>query len=356
MANIAGLWALNPPDKPIYPVFFKDPLVDGVAIRSSWQVIEPVRGELNWSYIDAQVENCQKAGKKASLSIQTGWQCPQWLYVLGAQPFSYVDEAIGSYASSDVRMFPIPWDPVFLAEWGKFVWELGRHIKTLPTGSLTALKVTGIGWRTDEWMLPRGRPKAVSVPGKPGWTTTDDIATWLKSGYTRIKVADAAESILENWANVFRERDILLSLQIVPSMWPPINNDGQLQAGLGDDALTQISTSLARILFDRKCCIQNNGLMADWAAKTVKELAGKTITGYQALDRVLDEPKYRCNRGVVGDQKNILIAVCGQTTGANFLELYPRDATGSPNGVADSALRDRLSVIRDTLLNTPYPG
>lgn len=57
------------------------PFVDGIAVRSGWDAIEPTEGNFNFSSIDSQIEIANEYEKKVSLAVLAGAEAvPDWLF------------------------------------------------------------------------------------------------------------------------------------------------------------------------------------------------------------------------------------------------------------------------------------
>src|SRR6266852_6227734 len=120
-ASLPGVYALSDQDAATSLAVLANPNVDGLALRYSWNQLEPREGGFNWSPIDVQVAAARAHGKKVSLSVTAGIRTPVWVYAEGARQFSFVwDKPCGAPIWSRQHI-PIPWDPVYLTKWKAFV-------------------------------------------------------------------------------------------------------------------------------------------------------------------------------------------------------------------------------------------
>ena len=81
-----------------------NPLVQGIAMRTHWNRVEPHEhanaDDFYWDYLDEGVALAAAAGKKVSISVQAGVETPQWVYDAGA-PVFMVTEQFGYSAITD---------------------------------------------------------------------------------------------------------------------------------------------------------------------------------------------------------------------------------------------------------------
>src|SRR5258705_12198734 len=98
----------NPPRSPPYnwntDEGLTTPLVQGIALRTHWNRVEPHEhadaNDFYWDYLDEGVARAAAAGKKVSISVQAGVESPQWVYDAGA-PVFMVTEQFGYSAITD---------------------------------------------------------------------------------------------------------------------------------------------------------------------------------------------------------------------------------------------------------------
>src|SRR5262245_7263157 len=81
-----------------------NPLVQGIALRTHWNRVEPHEhadaNDFYWDYLDEGVARAAAAGKRVSISVQAGVETPQWVYDAGA-PVFMVTEQFGYSAITD---------------------------------------------------------------------------------------------------------------------------------------------------------------------------------------------------------------------------------------------------------------
>jgi hypothetical protein len=109
------------------------PFVDGIRLRSGWNVVQPQSSTYDWSTIDQALNLAAQNGKRVGVSISAGIATPQWVYDNGATKYRLLD---GSGFS-----MPIPWDPDYQNQWLAFVRTFGARYDRNP--ALAYVIITG---------------------------------------------------------------------------------------------------------------------------------------------------------------------------------------------------------------------
>lgn len=106
------------------------PFVDGIAVRTSWSMIEPEEGKYEWTRLDEAFTVAKAAHKKITLHIIASAYAhpPSWLKNKGAQYYS-VDNPFRQGAPAKEEI--VPWDGVFLDKWAAFTKALSAHINAI---------------------------------------------------------------------------------------------------------------------------------------------------------------------------------------------------------------------------------
>ena len=108
--------------------YLANPIVDGIAIRTSWAALEPTEGLYDWNALDALLGLTQNAGKKATLHIiaSSYAQPPRWLMQRGIQTYT---ERMPFQSNRPTQTQPLPWDPQYISAWTRFTAALGQHLR-----------------------------------------------------------------------------------------------------------------------------------------------------------------------------------------------------------------------------------
>jgi hypothetical protein len=322
--------------------------VDGVALRTAWDTLEPAEGEFDWSLVDREIEVAKAHGKEVSLSVVAGFRTPQWVYEAGAAKFGFVWDKTWGAPICSRQHIPIPWDPVFLAKWRGFIRALGKRYDSEPTVPL--VKITGLNSFSEEALLPHFREKLIAH-GPYQCTSDDDVANWKMRGYTRAKVKLAWKSIVEAFAVTFPHKN--LAAMIVPRGLPPIDNEGNLISDSdGDPRAAEELVAEGAEQCSGRFIVQNNGLSAFWNLAPHIAIAHRASLGFQMLGEVTRDPTCRMNRGMRPcDPPQVLRSAVERVlaAGARFLEIYAVDIVNpeleEALAYAHRSLRERAAGV-----------
>jgi hypothetical protein len=321
-----GVFALGQENVDLPGAIYSNSSVDGVALRASWDVLEPSEGSFNFSQLDGQVSAAQAAHKSVSLSVVAGIKTPSWVFADGAAAFTTVVDAKYSDQFCSTSQMPVPWDPVFLSKWTAFIQALGAHYAG--NGTISKVHITGINFHTEETGLPA--ETGGTVTGLDGSTceTNNDVQEWEQIGYTGTLVKNAWMQIAQAFSTAFPGAKI--SPMVHPNGFPPINDSGQ-----PDSSGTQIQRAFLSSgvqTFGSQFGAQNNGLSQFFVDPEVSGLAPGTVTGYQMLWFVTNDSTCRMNRGSApcDPHADLLGAVeAAISGGATYLEIYKVDVLNS---------------------------
>jgi hypothetical protein len=320
LLSSVGVYDLQDPNQlSINPVILANPDVDGIALRSFWDHLEPAHGVYDWSVLDQPLAQAVAAGKAVTLSCTAGIRTPDWVYAEGAAPFAYTQGGVD-------QVIPLPWDPVFLADWEDFVTAFGERYASNP--AVVQVKLTGLNRDTNEVLLPR---------------TAADTAHWQSVGYTSTRVSDAFEEIEDTFAQAFPSQQ--LAIIIVPNGLPDIDSSGNVVSGAGE-ALVRglINQGIARYGAPQ-FVVQNSGLSDFYVSSEVTSVVGQVDTGYEMLWLVTGDAQYRMNNGVPIDWFTELQAAVdnGVAAGARYLDIYRQDIANPDLQAVIASAHERLT-------------
>jgi PKD repeat protein len=337
-----GLYAVTIPNDDTPSDLLANPNIGGIAMRATWDFIEPSPGVYNWSYLDGVINGAAAAGKKVSMAIEAGIYTPAWVYADGAQSFNFVSDS-----SPGTQTIPIPWDSVFLTQWTNLIQQLGARYASNP--ALAQVKITGVAETTEETGLPFSTGVSASGGGQT-WKTTNDVANWVAVGYTRTKVENAWQTCADAWSQAFSNQQIAAVL--VSNHFPPIDDNGNVFSNPqgADTEMVDDLISLGITSYGARFAVQNNGLSDFWIMSQTVALADQVTTGYQTLGGVSGSHPYRMNGGqaiaITTELKNALDT--GINAHARYIEVWAEDAT-------NPALQGVLAAARAGLAANDLP-
>ncbi|MDF1612834.1 T9SS type A sorting domain-containing protein [Stygiobacter electus] len=118
-----GLYTLGTADKTTPENIVNLPFIDGVVIRTKWETVEKQPGLFDWTYIDSEVNNAKKFGKKSVIQILGS---PAWIRdSLNAQVYFYIDQNKYHPTFGDTLFGYIPWDNIYLQRVKNLITALG---------------------------------------------------------------------------------------------------------------------------------------------------------------------------------------------------------------------------------------
>jgi hypothetical protein len=322
--SLSGVYALADQDVPISSAILDNPNVDGLALRFSWKQLEPRDGDFNWSPVDVQIASARAHHKKVSLGVTAGVRTPAWVYAAGASYFSFVwNKPWGAPICSNQRM-PIPWDPVYLDKWDRFVRALGARYGH--TSIVVYVKITGVNATTQEVILPHSRSVSISHLGVI-CVSGDDVARWQAVGYSRAKLEQAWKRMADTFAQAFP--DAKLGLMTGPAGLPPIDERGAIIPNKGADREVPLQLIAEGIrTYGRRFVVQNNGLSAVRSWPELAIVSHQTSVGWQMAWSATDDDRCKMNGGFQPCSAHVVLQSAisrGIESNATFLEIYTTD-------------------------------
>jgi hypothetical protein len=173
------VFSLSATAHPADPAVYDQDDVTGVAVRVGWETLNPTERVYDWSFVDGEIANAAAAGKKVSIYIASG--LPAWVAALGVQTFTYIDQNPNHGTYGDPITIAVPYDPIYLAKWTRFVRAFGARYAANPTIAYVRGASESM---TNGWGMP---------------ITDADGNTWAAYGYTpEIEIA-ALERVLDTF-------------------------------------------------------------------------------------------------------------------------------------------------------------
>jgi hypothetical protein len=321
----------------------KESFVDGFFVSRGWDQIETSPGVYDFTSFDDDLRTVAAAGKKASLGIGGGAKSPSWICEGGAdagkaQCLSIVSSTKqGAKTGCVETLLPLPWDPVYQAQFGNMVKALGAHVEGDSTLKSTVIlvKVTGFNYSDEETILPfqAGGTVACTIGNacKSGsCATTAALAALKAAGYTD----DAAVSAFLTFARDFRDAfpGVPIGSQVSASLPSPSSDSlpfAMVQAFVADNCVRPIT-------------VQDQGLRALMGVDpgTLYALDAGVPVGYQMYAAVFGASP--CTMGVglpapVTCDQSVLVDAINNGIGdggARWLEIYETDVANYPDAAA----------------------
>ncbi|OFW87343.1 MAG: hypothetical protein A3B66_08235 [Alphaproteobacteria bacterium RIFCSPHIGHO2_02_FULL_46_13] len=112
-----------------YKRFLSLSSVDGIAVRTSWDLLEPQDNRYDWSSIDKPLSIAAEKNKKVTLHIIASSYSspPSWLKRQGVK---FYNEINPFHAKRSVKEQAVPWDVTYIKKWEEFLQALASHLRT----------------------------------------------------------------------------------------------------------------------------------------------------------------------------------------------------------------------------------
>lgn len=193
----AGIYVLNPPDKPVSPDVLASDLVAGVVLRGDWQTLQPSPGKLQLQYYREQLDRIQAAGKVASLVISSGGlNTPKFALDGAGETLKFEDDNRFHKATHGQQVqIPSFWDAKFLDYKKQFIRELGAQLGDHPALKLVSVQCANA--TTDDWNLP-------------------ERIDWQKAGFSTAKLLKACEALIDQTAQSFPRQALRMAVGAMP--------------------------------------------------------------------------------------------------------------------------------------------
>lgn len=275
--------------------------VAGIALRTSWDLLEPSNGVYVWSTVDAAFDAVRARGKHLTVHvIGTQGMTPKWLTALGVATYTY-SSPTGSVTD------PLPWDTVFLTRYTQFMAALGAHIRSRGDGSLLAAL-------SDTVPVPE-----MSLVGCKNGVLSGGTA------FNRTSYLTAWETTVDALATAFPNVPLYISAPV--NVICASDNDGKaFYTELMNHAFTK--TSSATVF-----AADLNALGSSRMAQVDSFISRRAAIAFQTIWSATNDPQNRM-RGTLKD------AVCkGIGYGARYFEIYKADLANPDAAIQDAIQR-----------------
>jgi hypothetical protein len=176
----------------------------GVYVHLVWNQVEPSPGRYDWSKLDREVEAAVAAGKKLSISINSGAYAPGWLPKVAATSRFTVGKG-GVNRSCITAVVGHPWDPRYQQRYVGVMRALADHLRQRPQvwRQVAIIKMTGVSQTSEELRLPSNTGVAMRQGRPDPCQASDAVATWRGVGYAPDRVVQGYLTMLDGVAAAF---------------------------------------------------------------------------------------------------------------------------------------------------------
>ncbi len=292
-----GLFALSEGTKPLPERVLQEKVLAGVSLRAGWSNIEPYEGTFQWATFDDGIERARKAHKKVMLRVDCDHRTPRWVYDAGAQLFDFEkSNPYQTWLKQTHLTIPIPWDPIFLSKWRRFIETFGKKYNDNDT--VVLIQMSG----------PSGAGGEMHLPMAP-----QDKNHWEQVGYTKDKLVYAWKYVLDSYVEAFPDKPLAINVA------QPIYKDGTVEEVL----------AYGYQKIGNRFCIQHNGLAAKTSDSWIQQrwvvsYKGKAIIGFQLLCPATPAGKFNDNGKRFGGSLAQAFEI-GLNSGASYFEIYSQD-------------------------------
>jgi hypothetical protein len=278
--------------------------VDGLAFRTSWNMLEPAQGVYDWTRLDAAFDTVRARSKQLTLHVGvSSIGLPSWLGGLGAVTYSYRTPTGATITE------PIPWDATFLSRYTQFMAALGAHIQARGDSGLL-------------YAVSDGAPVAeMSIVGCQNAILSGGIA------YSRASYLSAWKTTVDAHAAAFPATKLFISAP-VPVICMPDNDGKAFYTEVMNHALGKSS---AATVFAADLNAAGSARLRQVDAS----VSNRAAIAFQMIWSSVNDPQNRM-QGTLND------AVCqGIAGGARYFEIYKVDISSS-----DAAIQNAIQSAR----------
>lgn len=187
------------PIKQIEKVLLKNQYIDCLYIHIGWDLLESVKGEMNFKKLDKIIELAHKYNKPYKLTLVPGTHSPKWVYDKKIQIFESKDSNPHHKNYGHIIRFPLPWDKIYLETWFTSITTFLSRYREDPY--FVAVTLTGPNMISPEWHLAK---------------RAEDMIKWIKYDDFRGKIRDAWIETIKKYASVLRHQRFILEASSTP--------------------------------------------------------------------------------------------------------------------------------------------
>jgi hypothetical protein len=131
-----------------------NPYITGVYIIYHWRLLEPHKGQLDFTRLDRVIQLVRKHARYYKLAINPGIYTPDWVYAIGAEAFNTVgsNPARKKIYQQDLRI-PVPWDVRYQSSYFDTLSKVAQRYAD--DRAFRAITLTVATFMSPEWHLPK---------------------------------------------------------------------------------------------------------------------------------------------------------------------------------------------------------
>jgi hypothetical protein len=287
---------------------FGNSVVDGVAVRTQWDKVNPAEATISHTYLNSAASLSTSSGKKFSLIVTAGVTTPEWVFNAGAYRFS-VQEQTGVFED-----MPLIWDAVFQAKWDAYLTILAAAYGNHP--NLAYVVTGGMGRRAESFYVTDPGDQAALDAKAQVDGFIDGLDGWKRG----------AKWLIDTYCGLF-------TVPVVFDMGAPYPTVA------GQAALQEV-LDYGDAHYRGKFAVKSDGLgpngppNASIGVTEVAALTHRALVGYQfSLPAQTDTQNMinSLNRGI--------------SFGAHFIEVYKGDCEYAPHAAALTAASARMRAV-----------
>lgn len=207
---VKGSYAMWDPSGPIPSSIINNPGVVGILGGDSWTNIEKTEGVYDWTSIDNEIAQAEKAGLKVALKIvDSPAAAPDWLKNKpGIKTIDFIDTNQyhkSSYCKSN--KIPVFWDTTFNEKKKELIRAAGQRYANNP--AVVAVMASFANTMTNDWGMPH----------KKGFIEDCNVSInqpqdMLNAGYTTDIMFNVGKEIIDTTAAAFPNQALKLPLGV----------------------------------------------------------------------------------------------------------------------------------------------
>lgn len=279
--------------------------VEWIVIRAPWLVLEPLKGQYDFSLISENIRLAKQFGKKVRLNISGGYNSPDWLK-LEVPTVNYTKPVQSDDDGKDVKV-PVLWNAKYQTYYSQLITKVAETFKA----DIHSVALCGFDQACGFSLGP----------------TEEAEPKWKEEGFTHDKYLNTIRWAVKLYADSFKSQTLLFyfgSTFDEPTIAQEAIQEAVISYGKGRIGLLNEGLNVKHEGI-------NKGFFYDFGA------SGGFI-GYQTLWSVSNDPQdvMGCVRRFDSDKEACLKAVFdkGIGGGALFFEIYQIDLLEQPTAVA----------------------